>query len=1605
MRRTGAMGEPIEFQRVPSLPGFRIECVFQPAGAVGGDVGRIVRIGEDHVGLFVADVSGKGARAALIAARVMELIDGPARNFLSPKDALIAINDELRGKIPDKDFVTALYGVLDISSSRITLTNCGHLPPWFYSASEARSSRPELKGTVLGRVPSSLLQRSLYEQSMDLRPGDRLLLCSDGLSEAMNTRGEEYGEQRLGEVFDRLTPSQAGFLDPLLRDLSAFLQGAPPQDDLTAMILSRPTADPLAAAPDLPAATLDTAFADPLTGLPDELALESWPVPHLYSILALDVDSFSQLFRGRDPAHSEAALRSIADRMKEILGSEAILGRRGGDEFFAVLPHRGRADAWRAANLLAACLRETPPPCRVSIGLAVYPEDGINLKRVLARARDSMAVAKRLGGGRIVADPLEHYAVATECAAVRELVFPALAGRRDEMETLEQAVEDARDGRPRLVLVKGDPGVGVSRLLEETVRAAQTFRMGHVTLACAPEWTVEPYGLASRILRDLSLRFPGANARIWGRLPPETAGILANAFPDLATTGSIPVPELDPGKFAEELFLSVGRALMAWSRALGLCVCVENFMYADRASLELIRWLLRAAGFRCVFVCGLPGDWSLRASASSPIGSFLKEMHGHKSFWELDLSALSLAEVESFFRGNYLDVRPADRVPRAALYMTGGLPIRLTALLRRWLQRRVMVPAGMQWNVALAESEEPNLLQGSMEFDNPDFADALRFAAVAGPSFDPKLMADALGWHGPHAFDVLERLEEAGLFRLDPETRKVGFASESLRSLLYRRLPPETRQALHRRIAELRVDRPSRESLARIAFAVAHHLESAGDEERARQFRGQAARLVAPHFQDDVVPRLRNLRPKERLAAIPECDRALDLPALAAGQNAVRRLVTALKMRQTYADGSPALEQAVTQFHQDLRAVLQRVPAFTISHASGGLSLNRMAASWPASDPAGVLLAGILEERRIRSLTVTAGIDRAEVAGLVSLFGTAVDAEQLAAREDYWESRIERQGLTHVGIISVEAVEEEAAISEARRKIASDAREFLEAFRNAVEAARIHPRRSPPVQERVAAMHRHLSALLEGTGGVSLALGEKDLFLNGVTVDPSRFPASQAIVALLQAKEVTNLSFSKKVEEKEIAGFLDLLGPSGPRGEQGLGVALTLNGVREITVGLRAPRYKDPSLASVLSGEEDPVQRIQAMLKEPDEMFERPREGFRLFPLIKAVATARRPDLIRRLLRRLVQILEQKEFPDRRRVAARWIAEAVLHDDAALRKLAAAAVQEGVKNALRGELEREVFDTLAPTAVPLVSEGIADGDWESVAELLQALLAHGEDRLERVLVELETLRLLGPVFEAFESEESRLRVEPVVRLLGGRAVDPLAGLIRRSANPRTREAAAVALRAIRPEAWKRVAVGISARASPAECRRFLEALPLLLDDVSPAAPVLVELAGSSDPAVVTAVLELSNRLPPRPATELVNRVLRRPESDLVVTAIRVATLSRLEGPAGVVLQLLKRRWDDRVGIACCQYFGAVPHPLVLDDLVQMSGAKKGLWGGRPSISTELRAAAALAIGSFSTQAAREAVEILLRDSDPAVQAAASRAAERLAALPGGFENR
>ncbi len=235
-----------EIQRIllpstaPETRDFQISGINIPARQVSGDYFDYIRVDEGRVGVAIADVSGKGVPASLIMAMCRSVLRSQAAGNHSAADVLHKVNRQLYPDIKEDMFISMAYVILDDDHDSATLCRAGHDAPFLYSAKDHSVSRINPPGMALGIDSGNVFDRVTGDFSVKLEPNDCLILYTDGVTEALDRKGFEFGAKKMIEsILASSGEGAPGIVKRVTDDLRNFVGAYPQNDDVTLIVIRK----------------------------------------------------------------------------------------------------------------------------------------------------------------------------------------------------------------------------------------------------------------------------------------------------------------------------------------------------------------------------------------------------------------------------------------------------------------------------------------------------------------------------------------------------------------------------------------------------------------------------------------------------------------------------------------------------------------------------------------------------------------------------------------------------------------------------------------------------------------------------------------------------------------------------------------------------------------------------------------------------------------------------------------------------------------------------------------------------------------------------------------------------------------------------------------------------------------------------------------------------------------------------------------------------------------------------------------------------------------------------------------------------------------------
>lgn len=227
-------------ERDPELKGYTIAGKNIPAKVLSGDYYDYIPLSETRQGVVIADVSGKGTAAAIITAMCRSILRSNSPSSESPAAVLSAVNRQLAPDIREDMFISMIYLTFDQKTDTLTLARAGHTLPLLWRKATGKVETLHSGGLAVGIDKGGVFDRVTKDLEFKMQPGDCLLLYTDGINEALDAKGLEFGEERIHTALATLAPQgPQAVVGGIIADVDRFLGGKRSHDDITLIALQK----------------------------------------------------------------------------------------------------------------------------------------------------------------------------------------------------------------------------------------------------------------------------------------------------------------------------------------------------------------------------------------------------------------------------------------------------------------------------------------------------------------------------------------------------------------------------------------------------------------------------------------------------------------------------------------------------------------------------------------------------------------------------------------------------------------------------------------------------------------------------------------------------------------------------------------------------------------------------------------------------------------------------------------------------------------------------------------------------------------------------------------------------------------------------------------------------------------------------------------------------------------------------------------------------------------------------------------------------------------------------------------------------------------------
>ena len=1339
-------------------------------------------------------------------------------------------------------------------------------------------------------------------------------------------------------------------------------------------------------------------FVDELTGLYNRRFMRQYLRERLnqflesrtsLSVLMFDLDGFKEVNDTHGHMEGDLVLKRLAELIRGAVPAGSYAIRFAGDEFIVFVEGingdgglKVAEDIREAVATCSFCTQKVPGgiSLSVSVGVACWPDDASTASDLIEAADAALYASKNAGKNQVTRS--SGSGLTPEEEFRKRLPCPQLIGRQTEFDELLRPLAFPSGPKHRFLLVEGHKGLGKSRVLNEVLQSHEATRARCFFQLCDEGQQAMPYSMLARSISDCLRREPQQVESLRSRLSDEQVRALATVVPALADD-STTEDDADSVASPEQrsmLFHSIEEALCLLSQESALVLFLDDIQMADDASLEVLTQVLTDEIGDIVVYAACRTDSVNDEDHTSALLRLFTELCESPNFMVVSLVPLTPPEIEQLLASVLKQYVPSPPFLQQLFEASGGIPLFVEETLKGLIASGSLQFGDEGWDLeavspaAIPASLEAAVYDGLAVLDEETQA-MISKAAVAGPTIDLKVLADALGKDPGETQELVDRGKEQRVFEEHgplADEDEVRFLSECFREVVYQGISKEAKRKAHREVGEAK-ERAAKRTGRKDLGSLAYHFARSDDQAKAKHY-GQRVKRVASqlfsaielHQELHNSLHLGNEKPLE----------PLDQKGMELAQKFLKSLPLAIKNLRLYPQGNLLVQQSVASATNELLDLLQTTEAAGFEEENKVLLANGTVVPLEASglEAAAHDLLKIYDDHAVRRCTFDRGITAADVNGVLRLLSDKPAGRHLEPAE--WVERMSEAGIEHARVFPVIYLESEGK-DERWRRDQSDrvdqetlpiVRNVLRSLAAVVDNIRLYPSESEVVTSTLDQLANQTDELFEHIPSLTVAKAQGTIVINAIRANPRQFGITVEILEkLIEDNGLVSLTLRAGVSRVELRAFLTRLAQPPEAVEQTPEYwqsVLEDSGIQHIDVG--SLTYATAG-AEESSSEEDEheeavddedLKRVEAWLEAPLDDYLAPATQREVATMLAHLHAEERQTLAKQLAERTLAALTQSEA-DARQLAT-----------------------EGVTIWLEAVEDLDwILDTILLTvadAIASETELTAFGSQTALSgKLLEHILGRGE------LVRGQ--RLASALVESTRDKKRERGWAAAVRQILDTLGDQLLELLLQCDDVETGRIAAQLLRTQGPNTMRALRGKLEGTNAADQTGRILA----VLEEIEPApGPELFFLLSHPNSKVRGDMAEALTRLERAEAVKFLRRAITQPDPEIVLGALGGVWQLGGDDLLEAVLGLIKEPTNDQVLTAAAQWLGTVQDKRTVGVLVDIMLRPPRLFRLIRGNPESARVAAARALAEVRMPAAREGLRKALKDPCLSVRAAA-----------------
>mgnify|MGYP001572783002 CR=1 FL=1 len=709
-------------------------------------------------------------------------------------------------------------------------------------------------------------------------------------------------------------------------------------------------------------------------------------------VMMIDVDNFKNINDTYGHISGDEAIKWLAEFLKENTKANDQKIRYAGDEFTVIFSKVEQDEITRIGERLISKIKTIPfkekrsgkeIPITISAGFANFPQDAITATELIDRADKALYVSKQKGK--------DCFSFASEIDPelfwkkniLERFPCPVFVDREKEVRTILENLTPGNQLGKNSLFIHGVLGAGKSRLLNEIEKRLVSWQAYSISLHCSEKYTTQPYYTAGEILHKLASTHEHLPQDIFKDFPLQELTALFSFAPLLQEISGLTVDKTEIKDDPALLYNSLKKFFINMSQQKKIYIFLDDTHFIDKESMQLFFSLSENKNSGGIFILSAYSHDELNSQdgQSLPFGGYILEQDkkGAASYLIVDSFSFEDAKVmiSHILQGGEL----SEEFYQMIYEITHGNPLFNEEMLKYFIEKEFIVYQKGRWTEKKVDIKNlphslKDVLGARLESLSPEIREMIAKAAVIGENFQVDLLQKIDSEDKGYVIDLIEAAKKIGLVYENKtgEKNEFSFVTSEIRKVLFNAIGDNRTKNLYSRLGQLK-EKLNPEKLSSIAGELYYNFKKAEDiaatqryadliKEGKSEFYDRTVKYAQKIIEETAKEKAIELLPKESLALMPEI---------------IRYIYMACVNTILYPPKSEMRLKAVSQMHNYISKVLEKVPALIFSYADGVIIANRKKLGKDVRSYFVEAFISLLRSINIESINFSRGLEAVEI--------------------------------------------------------------------------------------------------------------------------------------------------------------------------------------------------------------------------------------------------------------------------------------------------------------------------------------------------------------------------------------------------------------------------------------------------------------------------------------------------------------------------------------------------------------------------------------------------------------------------------------------------